>query len=109
EKNIKLEKSVELAKRALLFEPENSAYLDTMGWAQYKLGNYEKALKFIESAVRIDMSKNNRSDPVILEHLGDIYFKTGEKEKALLNWKKAYRNSESEELKNKIDNADISK
>ena len=64
-------------------DPSNGAYLDTLGWIYYKKGDFDNAIRYLENAsVIID-------DAEILEHLGDVYFKIGNSEKALKNWKKS--------------------
>ncbi len=84
ERGIDLEKALRMAKKAISKEPENSAYLDTIGWVYYKMGEYKLAEKYADIAVKIDGTKSD-----LWEHLGDIEYKLGEKEKAVTTWKKA--------------------
>ena len=58
----------ELVKRALVQEPDNGAYLDSMGWVYYRLGRLAEARRDLERAVEL-----THGDPVVLEHLGDVY------------------------------------
>jgi len=53
----------------------------------YKLGRYEEAAQWVEKAVAATPSP----DADLLEHLGDIYFKLGNTDKALLNWQNALK------------------
>jgi len=66
--NRNLEESVDLIQRALHFDPNNGAYLDSLGWAYYRLGRLGEARSHLERAVTL-----SGGDPVIHEHLGDVY------------------------------------
>ncbi len=81
-----LEKAQELALKAMELEPENAAYLDTMGWIFYKMGEFEKAKRFIKAS--IDLNADEASAEV-LEHLGDVYDKLNNIDEAKKWWKKA--------------------
>jgi len=83
ERGVRLEEAMDMAQRALETEPKNGSYLDTMGWIYYKLGDYQKALEYIEEAHSIRKSVD------VAKHLGDVYDKLGMKEKAREAWKKA--------------------
>ncbi len=85
ENNTDLDKALYYVQQALKVEPENGAYIDTLGWIYYKQGEFEKARDKIEYALEL-----MGEDPVLADHLGDIYWKLGETEKALSNWKLSY-------------------
>ena len=70
--------ALNLAKNAISIEPDNAAFLDTIGWIYFKLGTYRKAKEFIEKSLSI-----NDNNPVILEHLGDIYLKLNKSTEAV--------------------------
>jgi len=84
ERGEKLETGLELIGKALAVEPENGAYLDTLGWIYYMQGRYTEALEKLKEALHFAAD-----DPVILEHLGDTYMKLGDREAAVRHWKKA--------------------
>ena len=84
ERNIQLNKALAMAKKAIKLEPNNAAYLDTIGWIYYKMDNVEKALNFIRKSVELD---NNNA--VVLEHLGDVLFSNNQIEEAMLFYLKA--------------------
>jgi tetratricopeptide (TPR) repeat protein len=61
-----------LIEVALKKEPNNGAYLDSYAWVFYQMGDYEKALHYMNKALEQD---SVHDDPVPYEHIGDIYFK----------------------------------
>ena len=94
-----LKKAERMSAQCIKLEPDNSTYLDTYAWIFFKQGNYTLAKLYIESAI----SKDSEKSAEIIEHYGDILYKTGEKEKALEQWKKAKEmKSESATLDRKI-------
>ena len=102
ERGLQLERAEKMSKRALEKEPNNSSYLDTYGWILYKMGKFQDALIYIKKAVELrDADGGNGS--VLNEHLGDIYFKLGDKDKALFYWNEAVRmNPDNQQAKEKI-------
>ena len=82
---IHLDKAEEMSYRTVKAEPNNSTYLDTYSWILFEKGKYTEARIYIEQALKNDGEKSQ----VILEHCGDIYYKLGDKDKALEYWKKA--------------------
>ncbi len=84
ERGIKLSNALDMAKKAIGLEPENAAYLDTIGWIYYKLNSYNKALDYIEQSI-----SRNPKNPVVLEHLGDVLMKVDRPEDARVYYKRA--------------------
>jgi len=84
DRGVKLEESLNQIKQALAFEPNNGAYLDSLGWAYFKLGNYDLAEENLTKAT-VHMG----SDPTVQEHLGDLYQKTGRLKLAAAHWERA--------------------
>jgi tetratricopeptide (TPR) repeat protein len=82
-----LEYALELAERAISYEPEIAAYLDTIGWIHFKMGNYERAKTYIEKSVA-----TGDASPEVYEHLGDVYEALGDVEQARYWWQKALDN-----------------
>jgi tetratricopeptide (TPR) repeat protein len=103
ERGIQLERALQMAKEAVEKQPENSSYLDTIGWVYFKLGKYDEARKYIEKAVRLrDAVGENGS--TLNEHLGDVFYKLDKKQKALEYWKRALQmNQKNQVLKTKIE------
>jgi len=73
-----------LAEKALHADPENGAYLDTMGWIEYGLGRYRSALKWLHRARR-----TSENSPSTMEHIGDVYWKLGSPNKARRYYREA--------------------
>ncbi|MFL6445289.1 MAG: tetratricopeptide repeat protein [Candidatus Sulfotelmatobacter sp.] len=84
DRGVKLEESLNLIKQALTFEPNNPAYLDSVGWAYFKLGKYDLAEDNLNKA-----ASHMGSDPTVQEHLGDLYQKTGRLKLAAAHWDRA--------------------
>jgi len=80
----KLDFAEKLVKEALKKDEKNSAYIDTLGWILFKKGDTDDALEKILHANQI-----GGDDPTMFDHLGDIYFKLGQTEKAKEMWGKS--------------------
>jgi tetratricopeptide (TPR) repeat protein len=65
-------------------DPTNGAYLDSLGWAYFRLGKYELAEDNLLKA-----SQKINTDPTVHDHLGDLYQKTGRLKLAATNWERA--------------------
>ncbi len=68
-------------RKAVDLEPMNGAYLDSLGWVYYKLGDYEPAEEYLRKAV-----ERTATDPTVHDHLGDLYEKTGRIRLAASQW-----------------------
>jgi tetratricopeptide (TPR) repeat protein len=102
-RGIRLEEALNMVTHALQVEPMNSSYLDTKGWVFYQMGSYDSAKIYIEKSLSVSGDK-----AVILDHLGDVHFKLGEKSKAIDIWKKALElDSSNEALKSKIEKGEL--
>ena len=64
--------------------PTIGAYLDSLGWAYFKLGKYDLAEESLNKA-----AAHMGSDPTVQEHLGDLYQKTGRLKLAAAHWDRA--------------------
>ena len=84
DRGVKLDESLGMIKQALSFEPNNGAYLDSLGWVYFKLGKYDLAEENLNKAA-VHLS----SDPTVQEHLGDLYQKTGRLKLAAAHWDRA--------------------
>lgn len=86
EKGINLDQAIDYIHHALEIEPDNGAYLDTLGWILFKQGKYEAALEYIQNARTL-----MPDDPAILDHLGDVLAGMGRKKQALEAWKQSFQ------------------
>jgi len=84
DQNMHLEKAMDLIREAVSREPNNGYYVDSLGWAHYKLGQFDKAVKHLEKAVEL-----RPEDPILNDHLGDAYWKVGRKREARFQWSHA--------------------
>ena len=95
-----LDKAEQMSSITVKAEPTNPTYLDTYGWVLFRQGAYTMAKIYIENAVKYSEDEPSAE---VLEHYGDILYKTGDKEKALEQWKKAKElGSDSTTLDKKI-------
>ena len=85
EQNMRLDEAEEAIKKALEVDPDNGAYLDSLGWVNFRKGRYDDALRDLLRAAQI----LTRDDPVVFEHIGDTYAKLGRVPQALEYWQKA--------------------
>jgi tetratricopeptide (TPR) repeat protein len=84
DQNMKLEEALGYIKRAVDLDPTNGAYLDSLGWAYFRLGKFELAEENLLKA-----SQKINTDPTVHDHLGDLYQKTGRLKLAATNWERA--------------------
>lgn len=81
-----LEQAESMIRKALDAEPENAAYLDSMGWVLFKRGKAEDALPYIEKSIKIS---TGTGDETLYEHLGDVYDKLQQSAKSTEAWQKS--------------------
>ena len=63
-----LEEAERMVRRALAMHPDSGAYLDSLGWVQFRRGDVVRAASTLERAAELEPD-----EPTILEHLGDAY------------------------------------
>ena len=85
EHNLHLDEAEEMIGRALQLDPNNGAYLDSLGWLYYRKGKYDEALNELLRAAQ----NLTRDDPIVFEHIGDTYSKLNRVPQALDFWQKA--------------------
>lgn len=83
-----LDRAEELSRKAVEEQPENATYLDTLAWILYLKGQYADALMIQEKAMET-LSPDAEASGEYWDHLGDIQYRCGQKDKALESWKKA--------------------
>lgn len=101
ESGTNLDKAHEMLVRAVSMEPNNGAYVDSLGWVYFRLGNLEQAEKYLTDAT--DLLPR---DATVHEHLGDVLAKRGKSDKALQSYRTALsldpEAKEVEQLRSKI-------
>lgn len=75
DRKIRLQEALELVNLAVEIEPENAAYLDSLGWVHYRLGSMEEAEYWLRRAIEF-----NDGDGTLLAHLGEVLLANGETE-----------------------------
>jgi tetratricopeptide (TPR) repeat protein len=81
DKGMRLPEALKMIRKAVDQEPWNGAYLDSLGWVYFKMGEYELAEDNLRQAVA-----RNQTDPTVHEHMGDLYEKTGRIRQAAEQW-----------------------
>jgi predicted Zn-dependent protease len=84
EHDTKLDEALSMIERAVRAEPHNSSFLDSFGWAYFKLGKLKEAERYLS-----DAAHRNATSATIQEHLGDLFQKLGQQEKAQAFWRRA--------------------
>jgi len=86
DQGVRLDESLGYIRKALELEPNNGAYLDSLGWAYYKMSRYDLAEPPLERAARLIAN-----DPTIHEHLGHLYLQMGKQSLAEVEWERALK------------------
>jgi tetratricopeptide (TPR) repeat protein len=84
DRGVRLDEALGYIKKAVELDPANGAYLDSLGWAYFKLGKYELAEQNLVKAMQ-----RITTDPTVQDHLADLYQKTGRLKLAVVHWEKA--------------------
>lgn len=77
------EEALELIQRALTLRPDEPAFIDSMGWVLYRLGDYENAVTYLRRA--LSLFKNDE----VAAHLGEVLWVMGSEDEATLIWQEA--------------------
>ena len=81
DQGINLDEGMKMIKRAVEQRPDDGYIVDSLGWAYYRIGNYEDAVKHLERAIDL-----KPEDPTINDHLGDAYWRIGRTLEARFQW-----------------------
>ena len=94
DQNRNLKEGLKLIEKAVALKPDDGYIVDSLGWAHYRLGNYDEAVRFLERAVEL-----RPEDPVLNDHLGDALWRVDRKREARFQWQHALTlNPEPEEV-----------
>jgi len=89
-----LDQALKMIEIAVAAEPDNQAYLDSLGWVLYRLERHEEALKALLKA----NSDPGFQDATLQEHLGDVYEVLGRHDEAIAMWQKALDTEQKSDL-----------
>ena len=103
DRNVKLQEAHDMIKKAVDSDPQNGAYLDSLGWVLYRMGKYEEA----ETWLRQSLERVSR-DPTVHDHLGDVLLKLGKLKDAISQWQIAVKEWESSPP-SEIDQSEVAK
>ncbi|HTO63579.1 MAG TPA: caspase family protein, partial [Bradyrhizobium sp.] len=86
DQGLKTEEAVSLIRRAVQQKPDDGYVVDSLGWADFRMGNLPDAEKNLKRAVEL-----KPDDPIIRRHVGDLFWKLGREGEARLEWTEAQR------------------
>ncbi len=81
DQGVNLDEGMKMIRRAVDQRPDDGYIVDSLGWAYYRIGNFEEATKHLERAIDL-----KPEDPTINDHLGDAYWRIGRKLEARFQW-----------------------
>ncbi len=98
DRDLQLERALEMSRKAVDQQPDNASYLDTIGWIYYRLGRYPEAETWTKKAI-----SKGEVNAVVYEHLGDIYFRMNQRDLAIEHWNMALKlDEQNAQLRDKI-------
>jgi tetratricopeptide (TPR) repeat protein len=81
DQGVNLDEGMEMIKKAVQQRPDDGYIVDSLGWAYYRIGNFEEATRQLERAIEL-----KPEDPTINDHLGDAYWRVGRVLEARFQW-----------------------
>jgi tetratricopeptide (TPR) repeat protein len=103
DRGLRLPEALKMIRKAVELEPLSGAYLDSLGWVYFKMGEYELAEEKLHKAVERD-----QTDPAVHDHLGDLYEKTGRIRLAAAQWERSLAEY-AKSARADVDPADVAK
>ena len=82
----RLEQSLQMIQTAVSLRPNAGFIIDSLGWAYYRLGQYDEAVEQLERAVYL-----SPGDATVNDHLGDAYWQVGRQTEARFQWQRVLR------------------
>ncbi|EJW21411.1 hypothetical protein IMCC14465_12070 [alpha proteobacterium IMCC14465] len=99
---VNLYQGLEMIKKAVAQEPRNGFFVDSLGWAFYRMKDFDTAVQFLEKATELEPD-----DPEIIDHLGDALWQSGRQIEARYQWRRALaledESAKQKEIEDKID------
>ncbi len=81
DQGVNLDEGMKLIRKAVESRPDDGYIVDSLGWAYYRIGDYDNAVKHLERAIDL-----KPEDPTINDHLGDAYWRVGRTLEARFQW-----------------------
>lgn len=91
DRGVRLAEAEKLISKALEVEPNNGAYLDSLGWAYFRQQRYDEAEVALSKALQ-----RYPKDPTIYDHLADVYAATGRWKEAVSQWERSVKEFQSQ-------------
>jgi predicted Zn-dependent protease len=82
----KVNEALDMVRKAVELDPQNGAYLDSLGWAYFKSGQYTLAEEYLLKA-----KDRISTDPTVYDHLGELYLQTGKLKQAVTWWERSMK------------------
>ena len=98
DRNEHIDQALDLIKKAVSLKPDDGYYVDSLGWAYFRMGRFDDAVQQLEHAVEL-----KAADPTINDHLGDAYWRAGRKLEAQFQWSTALSSKPEPEDVSKIE------
>ncbi len=83
DQGIRIKDARKMIERAVELEPQSGAIVDSLGWALYRIGDYDGAVEQLERAAELEPL-----DPTVNDHLGDAYWRVGRRNEATFQWRR---------------------
>lgn len=90
DRNVRLTEAHQMITKALEQEPNNGAYLDSLGWVLYRMNRLSEAEGYLKRA-----AEKTAKDPTVHDHLADVYYKQGKLKEAIQHWQRSLKEWES--------------
>ena len=98
ERGYRIHDALSLVRKAADLAPDNGFIVDSLGWAYYRLGDYESAVRELERAVELEPN-----DPILHDHLGDALWAAERGVEAQFEWQHALDHDPDDDLKSSIE------
>ena len=84
DRGVRLPEATAMIRKAVDLDPQNYAFLDSLGWVYYKGGQYALAEQYLRQAI-----ERSATDPTIHDHLGEVFEKQGKLKLAVEQWERS--------------------
>ncbi|MEQ1866166.1 MAG: tetratricopeptide repeat protein [Micropepsaceae bacterium] len=102
EQNVNMAQALAMLKKAVELKPEDGFIIDSLGWAYYRMGDFQSAITQLEQAILLEPG-----EATINDHLGDAYWRVGRKIEAKFQWQHALtlkpEKTDEAKIRNKIE------